>query len=294
MLRSRKHLLLVPALLLAQPVVAQHKAWDGSVKIGRPYEVDGVRYVPSDDRNYQNIGTASWYGDKFHGRPTSSGETYDMQDLTAAHRTLPMPSFIKVTNLENGKSVVLRVNDRGPFHSNRIIDVSRRGAQELGFIQKGMARVKVERVFPDDTTEQRRILAALPTPGRNADDPQNGTPAKMPALPADPIVSLPLPPPSAEVLALAQGTDGPTLATFHVQVATVGDETRAQILAQDISRFGAAFVEAMPGSGGQLFRVRIGPYVSRDVAANMVDQLREAGYGDAVVLLPNDDLAKAG
>jgi rare lipoprotein A len=291
MLPRSKYLLLIAALLLSHTAVAQRKAWDGAVKIGRPYEVDGVRYVPSDDRRYAANGVASWYGDQFHGRPTSSGELYDMEDLTAAHRTLPMPSFIKVTNNDNGKSVVLRVNDRGPFHSNRIIDVSRRAAQELGFINKGMARVKIERVFPSETLEQRRILAALPTPGTN-DDKQ--PPNKMPAMPAGEIFTLPLPPPSAEVLALAQGNDAPVLAAFYVQVAAVGDETRAQVLAQDISRFGVAFIEAMPGSAGQLYRVRMGPYVSRDVAANMVNQLREAGYGDAIVLLPGGSAIKAG
>ncbi len=296
MLPRSKYPLLAAALLFAVPVQAQRKAWDGTAKIGRPYEMDGVRYVPSDDLTYQESGVASWYGNKFHGRPTSSGELYDMEELTAAHRTLPMPSFIKVTNLDNGKSVVLRVNDRGPYHSNRLIDVSRRGAEELGFIGKGTARVRVERVFPSETVEQRRVLAALPTPGTNAPDASRNRPPtdKMPALPAGKIMTLPLPPPAPEVLALAQGNDAPLLAAFHVQVAALGDETRAQVLVQDISRFGAAFIEPLPGSAGQLFRVRIGPYVSREVAANMIEQLREAGYGDAIVLLPSNDPANNG
>lgn len=296
MLPRSKLPLLAAALLFAVPAQAQRKSWDGAVKIGRPYDMDGVRYVPYDDRTYQASGVASWYGDKFHGRPTSSGELYDMEELTAAHRTLPMPSFVKVTNLDNGKSVVLRVNDRGPYHSNRLVDVSRRGAEALGFISKGTARVKVERVFPSDTVEQRRVLAALPTPGTNEPDMSgNRQPMdKMPALPAEQIFALPLPPPAPEVLALAQGNDAPLLATFHVQVAALGDETRAQVLAQDISRFGAAFIEPLPGSAGQLYRVRIGPYVSREVAANMVEQLRQAGYMDAVILLPNSDPANDG
>jgi rare lipoprotein A len=285
-----KHLALGMLMLAALPALAQHKQWDGSVKIGRPYDVDGVTYVPSDDRNYESSGTASWYGDKFHGRPTSSGELYNMHDMTAAHRTLPMPSFIRVTNLDNGKSAVLRVNDRGPYHSNRIIDVSRKAAEELDFIGKGTARVKVERVFPSETMEQRRVLAALPTPGVNPDGP----PGKMPAMPVDDIISLPLPPPPQEVLDLAQGRDGPKLASFFVQVASLGDETRAQVLAQDISRFGAAFVEPLPGSAGQLYRVRIGPYLTREIAAALVADLRAAGYEDALVLLPDSEPAHAG
>jgi rare lipoprotein A len=296
MLPLSKFPVLAAALLLAVPAQAERKSWDGAVKIGRPYDVDGVRYVPSDDRTYQASGVASWYGDKFHGRPTSSGELYDMEELTAAHRTLPMPSFIKVTNLDNGKSVVLRVNDRGPYHSNRLVDVSRQGAEALGFIGKGTARVKVERVFPNETIEQRRILAALPTPGINEPDKSgNRQPTdKMPALPAAEILALPLPPPAPEVLALAQGNDAPLLAAFHVQVAALGDETRAQVLVQDISRFGAAFVELLPGSAGQLFRVRIGPYVSRDVANNMIEQLRDAGYTNAIILLPDSAPANDG
>ncbi len=283
--------LALAALFLALPALAASSGWDGAVKIGRPYEVDGVRYVPADDRDYQSTGIASWYGDKFHGRPTSSGELYDMHGLTAAHRTLPMPSFIKVTNLENGKSVVLRVNDRGPFHSNRLIDVSHEAADVLGFKSKGMARVKVERVFPSETPEQRRILAALPTPGVNAGEKSihDMPPDKMPALPAADIIAITLPPPTQEVLDLAQGKDGPKLASFFVQVASVGDETRAEVLAQDIGRFGAAFVEALPGSAGQLFRVRIGPYISRETAAHMVEELRAAGYLEAMVLLPGSD-----
>jgi rare lipoprotein A len=290
--RRKISLLIAAAMFLAlSSAMAQRQGWDGSVKIGRPYEVDGIRYVPSDDHQYQDQGTASWYGDKFHGRPTSSGEPYDMDDLTAAHRTLPMPSFIKVTNLANGKSVVLRVNDRGPYHSNRIIDVSRKGAETLGFISRGIARVKLERVFPNETVEQRRILAALPTVGKNAD---GILPDKMPALPAAKIISRRLPPPSSEVLAIAQGNDAPKLAAFYVQVATLGDETRAEVLAQDIDRFGAAFVEALPGSAGQLFRVRMGPYISRDVAANMIGQLREAGYRHALILAPDNSNKSAG
>jgi rare lipoprotein A len=287
----RNNLIAISVLLMSATVAsAQHKRWDGSVKLGRPYEVDGVRYVPVDDRNYQGNGIASWYGDQFHGRPTSSGELYDMNDLTAAHRTLPMPSFIKVTNLDNDKSVVLRVNDRGPYHSNRIIDVSRKGAEALGFIGRGTAKVRLERVFPTETAEQRRVLSALATPGVNRD----GVPEKMPALPADEIISFTLPPPSQEVLDLAQGRDTPKLASFFVQVATLGDETRAQVLAQDIGRFGAAFVEALPGSAGQLFRVRIGPYISRDVAMAMVAELQTAGYLDARVLAPEADAEKVG
>lgn len=116
----------------------------GRYKVGSPYRINGVLYTPHVDYNHNETGIASWYGPGFHGRHTANGETYDMNLMTAAHRTLPMPSMVRVTNLENGRSVVVRVNDRGPFANNRIIDMSRRGAEELGFIQQGTAHVRVE------------------------------------------------------------------------------------------------------------------------------------------------------
>jgi len=113
----------------------------------RPYQVFGKDYVPiSAAQSYREQGTASWYGKKFHGQKTSSGEVYDMYGMTAAHRTLPIPSYAKVTNLANGKSVVVRINDRGPFHSERIIDLSYAAAYRLGYVTAGSARVEVESV----------------------------------------------------------------------------------------------------------------------------------------------------
>ena len=120
-----------------QPVPAGYK-------LGDTYMVAGVRYFPRFDPNYNETGIASWYGEPFHGRDTANGERYDMNELTAAHKTMPMPSTARVTNLENGRSLMLRVNDRGPFVAGRIIDISRRGAQLLGFYRKGTAKVRVE------------------------------------------------------------------------------------------------------------------------------------------------------
>jgi len=111
--------------------------------IGQPYEINGRTYYPREDFDYDRTGTASWYGSDFHGRRTANGETYDMRALTAAHPTLPMPTIVRVTNLENGRSVVVRINDRGPFAEDRIIDLSRAGARELGFESAGLAPVRV-------------------------------------------------------------------------------------------------------------------------------------------------------
>lgn len=126
-----------------------------------PYTVLGKTYtlLPT-SKGYSEVGGASWYGNKFHGRRTSNGEVYDMYGMTAAHKTLPIPSYVRVTNLSNGREVVVRVNDRGPFHGDRIIDLTYAAASKLGFAQQGTARVKVEAVGPGD---QRVASPARPT-----------------------------------------------------------------------------------------------------------------------------------
>ena len=115
----------------------------------RPYKVFGTEYVPlADARGFKQRGVASWYGRRFHGQKTASGELYDMYAMTAAHPTLPIPSYVRVTNLANGRSVVVRVNDRGPFHSSRVIDLSYAAAYKLGYIQAGSTQVELESVQP--------------------------------------------------------------------------------------------------------------------------------------------------
>lgn len=109
----------------------------------RPYQIRGRWYYPAENPNYEEVGLASWYGPNFHGRPTATGEIFDMHGLSAAHKTLPLPGLVEVTNLDNGRTVVLRLNDRGPFVDGRIIDLSRGAAQELGLLQQGVGRVRV-------------------------------------------------------------------------------------------------------------------------------------------------------
>ncbi|MDJ0614789.1 MAG: septal ring lytic transglycosylase RlpA family protein, partial [Rhizobiaceae bacterium] len=134
----------------------------GRYQIGKPYTIRGVRYVPKEDPNYRATGLASWYGPNFHGRLTANGEVYDQFALSAAHPTMPLPSYAKVTNLENGASVTVRVNDRGPFSRGRIIDLSSRAAQLLGYTKKGVAKVKVEYVGRArmDGLDERQLLAS--------------------------------------------------------------------------------------------------------------------------------------
>jgi rare lipoprotein A len=137
----------------------------GTYRVGKPYTVAGQVYVPEEDVNYQQDGLASWYGDDFHGRQTANGEVFDMGSLTAAHPTLPMPSYARVTNLHNRKSLIVRINDRGPYHGNRLIDVSNRAAELLEFKGNGVARVRVEYVgrAPLEGSDDRQLLATLRT-----------------------------------------------------------------------------------------------------------------------------------
>ena len=146
----------------------------GTYRIGKPYTVGGRIYVPEEDTSYREEGMASWYGDDFHGRLTANGEVFDMASLTAAHPTLPMPCYARVTNLGNGKSLVVRVNDRGPYHGNRLIDVSNRAAELLEFKGNGVARVRVEYVAraPLEGSDDRQLMATLRT----------GEPAPSPSL----------------------------------------------------------------------------------------------------------------
>src|SRR6195952_5150742 len=139
----------------------------GTYRIGKPYTVAGRVYVPEEDVNYREEGLASWYGDDFHGRQTANGEVFDMTSLTAAHPTLPIPSYARVTNVKNGKSLIVRVNDRGPYHGNRLIDVSNKAAELLEFKANGVAKVRVEYVgrAPLEGSDDRQLMATLRTGG---------------------------------------------------------------------------------------------------------------------------------
>src|SRR5881396_1899933 len=137
----------------------------GTYRVGKPYTVAGRVYVPEEDTEYREDGLASWYGNDFHGRLTANGEVFDMASLTAAHPTLPMPCYARVTNLSNGKSLIVRVNDRGPYHGNRLIDVSNKAAELLEFKANGVAKVRVEYVgrAPLEGSDDRQLLATLRT-----------------------------------------------------------------------------------------------------------------------------------
>ena len=175
--------LLLAPLLISCSQIRQYALWgstsseNGVYKIGNPYQVMGTWYYPKEDYDYSEVGVASWYGPDFHNGVTANGEIYDMHLMTAAHRTLPLPSIVRVTNLENGRSVVLRVNDRGPFVNNRIIDVSKLAAERLGFIEKGTTRVRVD-ILADESRELKEAMLAGDIAAQTAYTKEGRTPHK--------------------------------------------------------------------------------------------------------------------
>lgn len=143
----------------------------GGYKVGKPYTIGGRTYVPAENPNYAAEGTASWYGKDFHGRKTANGEIFDMTSISAAHKTLPMPSYVRVTNLSNSRSIIVRVNNRGPYVGDRLIDVSYRTAELLGFAKNGVAKVRVEYLgrAPLDDDDDVKLASTLRQDGRPAD-----------------------------------------------------------------------------------------------------------------------------
>lgn len=204
-----------------------------------PYTVLGSEYhIMRSAEGYQEVGTASWYGLKFHGEHTSNGETYDMYSLSAAHKTLPLPTWLRVTNLDNNRSIVVRVNDRGPFHDDRIIDLSYAAAHKLGYANKGTARVKLEAIAFDQPV-------------------------------------------------LAQVSPDDQFKPF-VQVAAYSSEKSAYQIKQRLQGLmpqATVFVAPSPNSEQSLFRVRIGPFDSRQEAAQAQQLVAQANIGQPMVIV---------
>ena len=222
----------------------------------RPYAVFGREYVPATSlRPYRERGVASWYGRKFHGQKTSSGETYDMYAMTAAHPTLPLPSYARVTNVATRASVVVRVNDRGPFLHERVIDLSYAAAHRLGIAQKGSGEVEVEAIIPAGSVQ----VAAAPLPPVAA-APAAAPPAGLP--PAETGATVPV---------------GPADGGFVVQLGAFANNANAQNFVLHLAnQLAPAGVEAKVRQVNGLFRVFVGPYPTRDDAKRAADRLRVA------------------
>jgi len=253
----------------------------GPVKAS-PYTVLGKTYYPiGDGRNYQATGTASWYGTKFHGQLTANGEKYDLYGMSAAHKTLPLPSYVKVTSLENGKNVILRVNDRGPFYSDRVIDLSFAAAKKLGFAERGTARVKVEGIDPQQWwAKQGREAPMVLAQPKSA--PTNKALAESLAQPVEQYTPPPLQHAGA-TLPLEVSNNQPSISGSGVflQVGAFANPDAAQLLKDKLASMTAApvFISSVVHQQQVLHRVRLGPINSMDEAAQLEQSVRLANLG---------------
>ena len=261
----------------------------GVYKVGQPYQVNGVWYTPAEDPNYAGTGIASWYGRPFHGQRTANGEIYDMNALTAAHKTLPMPSFVRVTNLENGRALILRVNDRGPFVNGRIIDVSHRAAQLLGFAEKGTARTQVEIV---DSPSENLIAARAANPAGEIEVAVAAAPRPVVAVDV-------LPPPPGIEAAPGEGggrivglgiEPGVTLfevapTEMYIQAGAFASFESANALRADLEYLGPVEISTVSVGGRQLYRVRIGPLISVARADATLALVIDQGHTEARIVI---------
>jgi len=279
----------------------------GLYKVGKPYQVDGIWYYPREDWSYDESGIASWYGEQFHGRYTANGEVFDLNGLTAAHHTLPLPSIVQVTNLENGRSIELRVNDRGPFAGGRVIDVSRHAAQLLGFERNGTAKVRV-RLLTAETMQAQAVArrnGSEEVPGgpvevaqaapRTAVDaqplaPLRGTRAAPPAqtasiaplkASAEPVPVAIDPPLTGKVTV---GSAKPN-AQIYIQAGAFAQMDNANRVRQRIAGLGSAQITAVRVNGSNLFRVRLGPIANVDDADKMLARVLASGLPDARIVV---------
>ena len=273
----------------AQPRI---EAIRGSGGTSKPYTVLGRAYMPiTDDRPLRESGLASWYGRQFHGQPTASGEPYDMYAMSAAHKTLPLPSYVRVRNPANGREAIVRVNDRGPFHDGRIIDLSYTAAWKLDLL-RGVAPVEIERISNEDirTGAWRRdgagtVLAAAPRPPEQLSVPAAwalpvaATPTA--AAPPNSIVATELAPltaaPEAVPAPNAMAAQADTTAGFWVQLGAFRERDGAEgLLAQAARGVPALAAQLRVFSEAGTHRLQAGPFASREAAGSVVAPLRES------------------
>ncbi len=237
----------------------------------KPYTVFDQTYVPiTDNRPFVQRGVGSWYGKKFHGQKTASGEIYDMFKMTAAHPTLPIPSYARVTNLRNGKQVIVRINDRGPFHSQRIIDLSYTAALKLDYIRGGSVELEVERLLPDEIARlqaARRGKGAMPVDADHdaigklaGNTPQSPSPQQQPPL--------------------AAGSGG-----FFLQFGAYAQEQNAHAMRERLlAGWPASLPQPMVVQSQGLYRLHAGPFENRELASHAARQLKSASQIQTTVV----------
>jgi rare lipoprotein A len=256
----------------------------GRQHVGKPYQIAGRWYTPKAQPGYDKSGTASWYGEAFHRRKTSNGEWFDMNELTAAHPTLPLPSYAKVTNLENGEQVVVRINDRGPFVGTRLIDLSKRTAEVLGFKGQGKANVRVQYLGPAPLRDAGQHLMAMnrelgqgASVGQLEKFAQGGSPGTTQVAAA---------PELRPTLANYEEEQAPETRTaamgYVIRVASFADPENAAAASNSLTDYGARIVP-YESDDGTMYRVVIGPVTSREQTAAALRAVNDAGYVDASV-----------
>ena len=264
----------------------------GEYKVGDPYEISGVWYYPKANPNYDEVGIASWYGLKFHGKTTANGAVYDMNALTAAHKTLPMPSKVRVTNLTNGRSLIVDINDRGPFVNGRIIDLSRRASQLLGFEENGLAMVRIQSVSENGalfvakrlntSAEEQKLVRAVPAVQVAVleltvpDGAVVSPPKEVNALAAKA---------NTAVITRETGTLSVEASDFFVQVGAFLQVDNASTLSGRLSLFGPVRVIPADLEGRTYYRVRLGPVLDVDEADALLQRLINSGYKEAHLVL---------
>jgi rare lipoprotein A len=272
----------------------------GVYKVGNPYQIDNVWYYPHEQPDYDETGIASWYGPTFYGKYTANGEVYDGGALTAAHRTLPMPVNVRVTNLENGKSIVVRVNDRGPYARGRIIDLSRHAAELLDVVQSGTARVRVTYLSRADLDNGQppppqtapEIASALPAaPTAKVDSSTLNTVTGAPVAPPVQEKSLPVvvPGPPIQVATANQPTGQvtkmqvPVATRLYIQVGAFSKLDNARTLLNKLG--GDLRISTLQRNGQTLYRVRTGPLNSVEDADAALTRITGAGSNDAQIVV---------
>ena len=258
----------------------------------KPYQIKGIWYYPKADSDYDETGIGSWYGEQFHNRRTSNGEIFDMDMPSAAHKTLPLPCIVEVTNLDNGRKMRVRVNDRGPFVDGRIIDLSKAAAEQLGYGRAGVARVRVRYIGPASKTpfDERRIIAAASPPAepRHAPPPRvpiyaDGLPPAQPAYedPAPPTVAAP-----AYVPPEAPSVPPAAMASYRIQAGSFANRDNAERAAAQLGGAGQASIEPIERGQGVLYRVVVKAGADEGEAFGVRDRVAALGFSDATVLRP--------
>jgi len=266
-----------------QTPIAAHEKPTGYFKTGRTYKIKGQRYTPRETYNFTQTGMASWYGPNFHGKMTANGETFDKYELTAAHKTLQMPSIVRVTNLENGRSIVVRVNDRGPFSKGRIIDLSERASEMLDFKHKGVAKVKIQ-VLPEESRKVANIAKnGGSTRGLEVALNQKGVTPKptvqrqqQPIMQASTEVAptTPISPPRPSVK--------PN--NIYVQAGSFNNSAKAQALAQRLQSVGTSRIQTVTVNGNKYYRVQFGPVQSQADADQIATKLASSNIGEPILI----------